>query len=216
MAGFPHANKVNFFAAIDKWQAAFVLQEATQSGKTTSEAVASAPGPALTDLSVSMTQLLFSEPGLLDQAEIAQLIDRTAALPSLPRLPNITLLGLTPLLARCLGSPISQRREWARGLLPAAGKRKLSFELFERTGVLDETIALCVGLDGTSDSEDGWKGLAEILGNGCLSDEAIDMSVLREETFAGQKRGSKGIMTVLIARMGTESDSMFSPARSGA
>lgn len=206
MAGFPQANRVNFFAAVDRWQVAFIVQEATKTKETTTSHEVSENGITLASLSVSIAQLLFSEPSLLDIPESKQIIDATVSVTSSPSLSNVTSLGITPLLVRLLRSPVSPVRKWARTLLPTAGRRKLSFEIFVKTGVRDEVEALCGDSERETAISDSWEIMADILRGGCLSNEAIERGLLRGETIGAKKSSSRGIMAVLTTRMGTESN----------
>ena len=207
LGGFPQLNRVIFFSVLDKWQSAFILEEAKKANVPTYGSIQSTVG-SLSSLSTPVTQLLFAEPSLLDNADIATFIDASIDLNPSLSLANVAALGATPLLIHLLCSPQENRRVWAKCQLPAAARRRLSFQSFVETGVRDEVQSLYEG-GGYIEAPMRWDGLRALLDSGCLGQDAVERGLLAGEDVTGKKQGVSGIMGVLSGLLGAQSICKF-------
>ena len=203
MSTFPHINKVNFFSAVDRWQATFILEEAARSPGT-SYASTSSDNGGFAGLTAPIAQLLMAEPSLLQLDDIAGFIDSGIAQGPTQALSNIGSLGITPSLIRLLGSPTAARRGWARAQLPATTRRKISFDIMVRTGVRDEIVELCN--DQSMEEAARWAAVRDILRSGGLSDEAIQKGLVIGESLSGGGHQGGRILNKLVPLLGTQSD----------
>jgi senataxin len=203
MSTFPHANKVNFFVAVDRWQATFILEEAARLPGA-GYASTSSDTTGLAGLSAPATQLLFAEPSLLEIEDIASFVDTGIARTPSTVLSSVVSLGITPSLIRMLRSTDAARRDWAKTQLAETVRRKVSFEILVRTGVRDEIEELC--RDQSVDGTIRWGAVRDILRSGGLSDEAVTRGLLAGEGLAGGRQQGGQILASLVPVLGTQSD----------
>ncbi|ORY29551.1 SEN1 N terminal-domain-containing protein [Naematelia encephala] len=201
MGKFPATTRANFFKAVDSWQAPLILAEAAKASDPQYGDSAS-PINTVSSLSSPVTQLLLNEPSLLDNVEIASLIDNIInSLPGSPIRSTIVALGLTPVLIRLLSSPNEARRDFARTLLPACVRRPLSFDEFSDNGIGHEIQALYTGGDSIAIGE-RWSSVVELLKSKSLSDEVVNRGLLRGE---GLNSSGRLIMSILSSHLGSDS-----------
>jgi senataxin len=199
MSAYPPSVRTNFFAAVDKWQISYILEEHVKNaqpgygGSTTEQ-------DTLLSLSPPTLQLLFAEPSLFDNPQISSLFDTTMMSQS-SLTSKITALGLTTMLVRLLRSPQEDKRAWAQKLLLSAGKKPLSVDDWDGVGIGTEVESLYVG-DSEGSLEYRWIAIRAILQSGCLDPECIRRRLLRCDDGR-----AKGIMPTLTAMLGNDSES---------
>ncbi|WVW79753.1 hypothetical protein I302_101723 [Kwoniella bestiolae CBS 10118] len=199
----PHV-RINFFAAVDRWQSTLILNQVGDATKT-AYGSSSSSIPTLYTLSRPVIQLLLGEPSLLNDHNatgISTLVDQ--AVSSTSSSSSITSLGLSSLLVKLLSSPDEARRKWALSHLTPATRRPVGFSDWCSLGIGYEVQEL---YNGRVDIEEGerWKMVEALVGERVLDGETIEKGLLGgqlEEDPKGRK--GRGLMSALTTVIGSD------------
>ncbi|WVQ62978.1 uncharacterized protein L199_001127 [Kwoniella botswanensis] len=199
----PHV-RINFFAAVDRWQSALILNHVGDATKT-AYGSSSSSIPTLYTLDRPVIQLLLGEPSLLNDHNdtgISSLVDE--AVSSTSTSSSITSMGLSPLLIKLLSSPNEGRKKWALSQLPPASRRPVSFSDWCSLGIGYEIQELYNGKV-EIDEGDRWKMVEALLRDRVLHDQTIEKGLLGgqlEEDPKGRK--GRGLMSALSTLLGSD------------
>jgi senataxin len=194
----PPETKKNFFAAVDRWQAALVMSAVA--------ACTSDTEPTVFSLSAPMAQLLFSEPSLLSDPAIHTSLDNAITIHFSSAQPNITSSGISPLLIRLLLSPKAKRRTWAIAQLPACARRPLAFSEWCKHGVGEQVQGLYMRTGDISQA-DRLQGMEALLRSKVLSQDTLEQGLIAgtvDETRTGHD--DRGFMSTLSHLLGSSSE----------
>ncbi|WWC87505.1 uncharacterized protein L201_002395 [Kwoniella dendrophila CBS 6074] len=200
LSKWPSHVRVNFFAAVDRWQSALILKEVDDAAKT-SYGSSSSSQPALYTLSRPSLQLFLSEPSLLNDPGLTPLVDQAVSSPSFS--PSITSSGLSPVLVRLLSSPDTIKRKWAFSQLSSASRRPVSFSNWCLLGIGHEVQELYNGnLDVTE--QEKWGIIETLLKERVLDSQTIEQGLLggqHEEDSKGKT--GRGLMSAISVLLGS-------------
>nr|XP_019012419.1 senataxin [Kwoniella pini CBS 10737]OCF51200.1 senataxin [Kwoniella pini CBS 10737] len=208
LSKWPSQVRVNFFAAVDKWQSTLILNQIKEASKTAYGTTSFSSTPELYTLTRPMLQLLLSEPSLIDpekglnSAELSSSLDKAIASSAVTS--AITSSGVSTLLVHLLSSPIEVRRKWAISQLASSSRRSLPFDEWCSLGIGQEIQSLYSD-DVQIDGKDRWVAVSAILTAGVLNTETVEKGLLGgqlEEDPKGRK--NRGLMSALSALLGSD------------
>ncbi|WRT65451.1 uncharacterized protein IL334_002394 [Kwoniella shivajii] len=201
LSNWPAHVRINFFAAVDRWQSNLILNQVENSVKT-AYGSSSSSSPSLYAISRPVVQLLFGEPSLLSDPSISTLIDEAVSSSTVSS--AVTSLGISPLLIRLLSSTMPARRQWAQLHLSSAARRPISFKEWCITGIGQEIQDLYnSALE--IDEKDRWVAVNNIMKEGVLDREAIEKGLLGGQLEeASKSRTGRGLMAAIGALLGSD------------
>lgn len=195
--------RANFFSAVDKWEAAYIVAEHDKISQT-AYGPSTAQSSGFLDLSTSIQQLLLGEPSLLSHPGVAALVD--SAVSSSANASTAGSLGLTPVLVTLLSSADNARRQWATKVISACSRRPLSFDEWCENGIGVEVQNFYLGA-GDLAPQERWSITENLLKSGCLSLETIQKGLLGGQAEIGTgRRAGKSLTSVLSGMLGGASD----------
>jgi senataxin len=197
MSNFPPAVCVNFFNAVNQRQAAFIKEEYDNlaSGNSSSR-------PGLSSLPGSIVQLLLGEPAMMNNPDMAAIIDSTVEASTTPMEPLAVMHGLTPLIVHLLSSPSHPRREWAKSQLPAISRQPLSFDDWCSLGIGVQMQAIYTGATELKGVEK-WDLVSVMVSRGAFSSDVITKGILEgRNTLTRGAQSGKSLMAVLAPLLG--------------
>lgn len=206
MSNFPAQVRTNFFTEVDRRQAECIKRELASSASAVYEGPSSSSIIDCSSLSPPLAQLLLGEVSLLDNADIAEIIDATVTrYPTSPQ-PSLIQQGLTAVMVRLMYSPSESRRRWARSHLPQMARQPLNFNDWCDLGIGGQIQALYSDERSELRGGEKWKGLATILSRGLLAEDALVAGLL-EGRLSMEDRSKKGkpLMAVLSSHLGASS-----------
>lgn len=203
MANFPRIVRTKFFEAVNARQAAFIKEDHRRSTQS-ADPETFIPSGGLSDLPASIGQLLLGTPSLLDDADIAAILDSTIEAPNSID-PSVVFLGLTPVLVHFLSSSSQTKRHWARRHLAGLSRQPLTFDDWCNLGIGVQIQALYSG--GSLEIEERLGIVTDLLSTGSLQEDVVKKGLLDGVSSLEQNaRSGKSLMAVIAPLLGAPSE----------
>ncbi|WWC59973.1 uncharacterized protein I303_102536 [Kwoniella dejecticola CBS 10117] len=208
LSKWPSQVRVNFFAAVDKWQSTLILDQIKEAAKTAYGSTYSSSTPALYTIGRPVLQLFLSEPSLMtpergsDNAKLASLLDQAVASPAAPS--SMTSSGISAVLLSLLSSPDETRRKWAASQLASAARKPVPFNDWCALGIGQQVQEL-YGNALDIDESDRWAAVDALVKAKVLNTETVEKGLLGGQLEEDPKgRRGRGLMSAISALLGSD------------